>query len=178
MNSVEKGKKKKHSRSTVPTTVPIHAHTIVPTHAHTIVPTHTLTNLPTHNKNVLKENNQIDPVSYAYFDPVDPIPVPPVNNSMSDVDPTPGPIPPMNVSKSSTGLNAYFDPVGPVPVPLNQTYLNLASSTQTTVSNVETFVYLPIVLISAFVGIGFITYKRYQKRFTYTRIPDQDSYEI
>ncbi len=196
MNSVEKGKKKKHSHSTVPTSTPTHSHTIVPTSSLTSVPTHDHT-----HKNVLKENNQIDPISYAYFDPVDPVPVPPMNNSMSDVDPvdptpvpvppmnnsvsdvdpvdpTPVPVPPMNVSKSSTGLNAYFDPNGPVPVPLNQTYLNLASSNQINESSTKTLLYTPIVLISAFVGIGFITYKRYQKRFTYTRIPDQDSYEI
>jgi hypothetical protein len=175
MNSVEKGKKKKHSRSTS-----------TPTHSHTIVPTSSLTSLPTHahthNKNILQD---IDPTpipvppmnnSMSDVDPVDPVPVPPMNNSMSDVDPTPVPVPPMNMS---TWTNAYFDPNGPVPVPLNQTYLSLASSSiQVNESSTKTLLYTPLVLISAFVGIGFIAYKRYQKRFRYTQIPDEDSFEI
>jgi hypothetical protein len=93
-----------------------------------------------------------------------PAPVPLINISS---DPLPVPIPPMNISS---------DPL-PVPVPPMNSTLNMIATSVSDTSSTS-LVYLPLVLLSGLLGIGFITYKRYKKRFAYTRIPENDTFDI
>ncbi len=183
---------------------PTHHITSKPAHYVTHEPTHHITSKPTHI--ILNEDPEPVPVppmnvsnifgtdpdpvpgppmniSNIFISDPEPAPVPPMNvSNIFGTDPEPAPVPPMNVS------NIFGTDPDPVPIPpLNETYLiksmNMIETGSVTAGSVQesqttTFVYLPLVLISAFVGIGFITYKRYKKRFEYTRIPDEDQFQI
>ncbi len=114
------------------------------------------------------------PLNETYFLKDEPEPVPPMPlNSTYFVKDEPEPVPPMPLNAT------YFVKDEPEPVPLipNNTIsmsMNELTTTTTHVSNESNFGALPFILLTSLAAIGFITYKRYKKRFIYQRIPDND----
>ncbi len=154
---MENNKKKRNHH---PTATP----TIVPTREIKIPPTYKPSNSLHQDPLPVPQPMNISNILISE-DPL-PVPVPPMNISS---DPLPVPIPPMNISS---------DPL-PVPVPpMNSTLNMVATSISDSSTSSTSLVYLPLVLLSGLLGIGFITYKRYKKRFAYTRIPENDTFDI
>lgn len=147
--------------------VPIFTPTITPVIHHSHYPTTEYTKNPTihHTKSVNQE--------YIY----EPVPLMPLNQTYVKDEPEPVQSMPLHGTNSFEIENIFYVRDDPIPVPpmLNN---SISMSMNELSSNETNYTALSFILVISFVAIGFMTYKRYQKRFIYQRIPENDEFDI